>query len=97
MGDHNAVDIAQAVHLQVLRDVGLCQPDLLYEWGRPMPGGDVGEGVPSCNSLASITHTAVGHRPSDASGQPGAESGSRCAERIQWPWEIPKTVVKQHL
>lgn len=45
MGDHNAVDIAQAVHMQVLRDAGLCDPTIFLEWGSPSPMGDLLEGL----------------------------------------------------
>ena len=45
MGDHNAVDLAQAVHAQVLRNAGCMSDEELLEWGRPIPLGPIFEGL----------------------------------------------------
>eukprot|EP00973_Karenia_brevis_P051330 7130728-Karenia_brevis.AAC.1 len=45
MGDHNAVDIAQEVHLAALRKEGLASPQHLLSYGEPYPNNDIVEGV----------------------------------------------------
>eukprot|EP00973_Karenia_brevis_P018228 2503156-Karenia_brevis.AAC.1 len=45
MGDHNAVDIAQEVHLVALRKVGLAPDSVMLANGDPFPEGSILEGV----------------------------------------------------
>eukprot|EP00972_Heterocapsa_arctica_P023755 3500677-Heterocapsa_arctica.AAC.1 len=45
MGDHNAVDFAQEVHAQLLKDFGLCEDATLLRYGKPLPRTALLEGV----------------------------------------------------
>eukprot|EP00973_Karenia_brevis_P031036 4281405-Karenia_brevis.AAC.1 len=45
MGDHNAVDIAQEVHLSALRREGCADPRHMLIYGDPYPDYDVVEGT----------------------------------------------------
>ena len=45
MGDHNAVDFSQEVHVQLLKAFGLCQDSCLLRYGKPLPTSGLLEGV----------------------------------------------------
>ena len=45
MGDHNACEFAQEVHLEVLRSEDCARESELLQLGRPLPRGDLVEGV----------------------------------------------------
>lgn len=45
MGDTNACDIAQAVHEAVLKQSGLLSAETKWEYGQPLPHGDLFEGA----------------------------------------------------
>jgi len=45
MGDLNAVDIAQMRHLDLLDKFGAVDPELIIEYGSPLPDSDVLVGI----------------------------------------------------
>ena len=45
MGDLNAVDLAQGIHEQVLKDCGCMNPDDVIQYGHPTPESDTWEGL----------------------------------------------------
>ena len=45
MGGVNAPDVAQTVHLRLLRDAGCMVSSSVLEYGQPLPSGPVFEGV----------------------------------------------------
>ena len=57
MGDHNAVDVTQEVHVQLLRDFGLCQDTALLRYGEPLPRTGLLEGVYIDDHLAMLKGT----------------------------------------